>query len=404
MRSWKKIAGVLLAIIMIVTTAAPAFAAIHDTGFTDVSTGDWFAEAVTYCRDNGLMAGRGSNAFAPNATMTRAELVTVLYRAAGAPAITNNSPFTDVAAGQWYTNGVLWAQQNNIVSGYGNGRFGTHDPVRREQIAAILWRDAGEPDSAPGTDFADESAISSYAVPAVDWARANDIVNGKPGNLFDPQGSATRAEVATMLMNYMKLDQNEPTPSPDPTPDPTPAPTPDPTPAPTPNPTPDHGPNILVAYFSATNTTEGVAQRLADGLGADIYEITPAIPYTSADLNYNDNNSRTSIEMNDPNSRPEISGSVEGMEKYDVVFIGYPIWWGQAPRIISAFLESYDFSGKTIVPFCTSGSSPIGSSATSLESLAAGASWAAGRRFSASVSQDELVQWANSLGLGLTDE
>ena len=404
MRSWKKIAGILLAILMIVTTAAPAFAAIHDTGFTDVSTGDWFAEAVTYCRDNGLMAGRGSNAFVPNATMTRAELVTVLYRAAGEPAVTNNNPFTDVANDQWYTNGVLWAQQNNIVSGYGNGRFGTHDPVRREQIATILWRDAGEPETAPGTDFADENAISNYASAAVDWARANGIVNGKPGNLFDPQGSATRAEVATMLMNYVKLDQNEPTPSPDPTPDPTPAPTPDPTPAPTPNPTPDHGPNILVAYFSATNTTEGVAQRLADGLDADIYEITPAIPYTSADLNYNDNSSRTSIEMNDPNSRPAISGSVENMEQYDVIFIGYPIWWGQAPRIISTFLESYDFSGKTIVPFCTSGSSPIGSSATSLESLAAGASWAAGRRFSASVSQDELVQWANSLGLGLTDE
>ncbi|MCM1578160.1 MAG: flavodoxin, partial [Ruminococcus sp.] len=114
---------------------------------------------------------------------------------------------------------------------------------------------------------------------------------------------------------------------------------------------------ILVAYFSATNTTEGVAKRIADGLNADIYEIIPAEPYTSADLDYGDNNSRSTIEMNDPNSRPAISGSVENMGQYDIIFIGYPIWWGDAPRIVSTFMESYDFSGKTIVPFCTSGGS-----------------------------------------------
>ena len=102
---------------------------------------------------------------------------------------------------------------------------------------------------------------------------------------------------------------------------------------------------VLVAYFSATNTTEGVAEHIANG--------------QNADFNYNDTNSRTTIEMNDSNARPVISGSIENMEQYDIVFIGYPIWWGEAPRIVSTFVESYDFSGKTIIPFATSGGSNL---------------------------------------------
>lgn len=158
---------------------------------------------------------------------------------------------------------------------------------------------------------------------------------------------------------------------------------------------------ILVAYFSATGTTKGVAEHIANGLNADIYEIVPEEPYTDADLDYNDNNSRTTIEMNDPNARPVISGSVENMEQYDTVFIGYPIWGGEAPRIVSTFVESYDFSGKTIVPFCTSGGSDIGSSAASLEQLTNGAAWLDGRRLNGSDSQDTVMEWANSLDLNL---
>lgn len=156
---------------------------------------------------------------------------------------------------------------------------------------------------------------------------------------------------------------------------------------------------VLVAYFSATGTTEGVAEHIANGLNADIYEIVPEEPYTDADLNYNDNNSRTTIEMNDPDARPAISGSVENMEQYDIVFIGYPIWWGEAPRIISTFMENYDFSGKTIVPFCTSGGSGMGSSATNLEQLTSGAEWLSGERLSGSDSQDTVMEWVNGLGL-----
>ena len=160
---------------------------------------------------------------------------------------------------------------------------------------------------------------------------------------------------------------------------------------------------ILVSYFSATGTTKGVAEHIANGLNADIYEIVPEEPYTDADLDYNDNNSRTTIEMNDPDARPAISGGVENMEQYDIVFIGYPIWWGEAPRIVSTFVESYDFSGKTIVPFCTSGGSGMGSSAANLEQLTTGAQWLSGERLSGSDSQDEVMEWVNGLGLNFEE-
>lgn len=160
---------------------------------------------------------------------------------------------------------------------------------------------------------------------------------------------------------------------------------------------------ILVAYFSATGTTKGVAEHIANGLNADIYEIVPEEAYTDADLDYNDNNSRTTIEMNDPDAHPAISGSVENMEQYDIIFVGYPIWWGEAPRIVSTFMESYDFSGKTIVPFCTSGGSGIGSSASNLERLTSGATWLDGRRLNGSDSQDTVMEWVNSLDLNLAE-
>lgn len=161
------------------------------------------------------------------------------------------------------------------------------------------------------------------------------------------------------------------------------------------------GSKVLVAYFSATGTTEGVAEHIANGLNADLYEIVPEEPYTDADLNYNDNNSRSTIEMNDSSSRPAISGSVENMEQYEIVFIGYPIWWGEAPRIVSTFVESYDFSGKTVVPFCTSGGSGVGSSAANLEQLTDGAAWMEGRRLNGSDSQETVMEWVNGLGLNL---
>lgn len=164
------------------------------------------------------------------------------------------------------------------------------------------------------------------------------------------------------------------------------------------------GTKVLVAYFSATNTTEGVAEHIANGLNADLYEIVPEEPYTDADLNYNDNNSRSTLEMDDPSARPAISGSVENMDQYDIIFIGYPIWWGDAPRIVSTFMESYDFSGKIIVPFCTSGGSGVGSSDSNLEKLTSGATWIDGHRLNGSDSQETVMEWVNSLGLDLSAE
>lgn len=167
----------------------------------------------------------------------------------------------------------------------------------------------------------------------------------------------------------------------------------------TPEGTDDSEKKILIGYFSATNNTENIANHLNEILDADLYEIVPETPYTSDDLNYNDPNSRSSQEMNDSDARPAISGSVDNMEQYDVIFLGYPIWWGQAPKIISTFLESYDLSGKTIVPFCTSGSSGIGSSATNLHSLASDATWLDGQRFSGSAARSAVETWVNGLDL-----
>lgn len=156
--------------------------------------------------------------------------------------------------------------------------------------------------------------------------------------------------------------------------------------------------NILVAYFSATGTTKQIAEYAADILGADIYEIVPENPYTDEDLDYY-SGGRADQEQDDPTARPAISGSVQNIEQYDTVILGYPIWHGQAPRIISTFLESYNFDGKTIVPFCTSHSSGIGSSAANLHSLAANANWLDGERFSSGTTREEIQAWLDLLGL-----
>lgn len=163
------------------------------------------------------------------------------------------------------------------------------------------------------------------------------------------------------------------------------------------------GSKVLVVYFSATNNTESVAQKLADGLGADIYEIVPMQPYSDEDLDYGNSKSRSSVEMEDPDARPEISGTVGNMDQYEVVLIGYPIWWGEAPRIMSTFVESYDFSGKTLAAFCTSASSGFGSSDSALRDATGTAIWLDGRRFSAGASAEDVMVWADGLGINGTE-
>ena len=467
--------------------------------FTDVPADAWYAEAVRYCNEQGIMNGAAGTVFSPNASMTRPMLAGVLYRMAGSPVVTAGTSFTDAAEGAWYSDAISWASQAGILSGYGNGVFGVNDMVTREQIAAVLWRYDGSPAALEAEGFADVADISPWALPAVNWARVSDILNGKAGNRFDPKSAVTRGEAANILYHYLSRSQEElPTHS-DPLlvlsvggrdftvqleenasaqalmenlpftgimselngnekyyPLPKNLPTNPERPETiqagdlmlygsdnlvlfyesfatsysytrlgrvvdpsglaeavgggnvevtfrvkaqknVPSSTENH--RTLVAYFSATGTTQRLAEYAADILNADLCEIVPEVPYTPDDLDYGSALSRTTKEQNDPNARPAISKNVENMEDYDVVFLGYPIWHGQAPKIIRTFLESCRLEGKIIVPFCTSHSSGIGDSDTSLHALANGADWRSGMRFPGETSRDTMERWIESLTL-----
>lgn len=177
-----------------------------ETKFNDVSANDWFASAVDYVTGKGMMNGTADNTFSPKANTTRGMVVTVLYRLENQPS-TSAASFTDVASGAYYANAVAWANANGIVSGYGSGKFGPNDKVTREQLAAILYRyaqykkhDVSGANSLDG--YTDAQSVSSYAVPALQWANAAGVVTGKSGSKLDPKGNATRAEVAAMLMRF----------------------------------------------------------------------------------------------------------------------------------------------------------------------------------------------------------
>lgn len=161
------------------------------------------------------------------------------------------------------------------------------------------------------------------------------------------------------------------------------------------------GGSVLVAYFSATGNTEAAAGYIADALGADTFEITPAEPYTSDDLNWSDEDSRVSREHEDPSLQTvELAETTpENWETYDTVFIGYPIWWGVAAWPASSFVAANDFTGKTVIPFCTSSSSGLGESGALLEQAAGTGEWLDGQRFSGNVSESDITQWLDSLAL-----
>ena len=167
---------------------------------------------------------------------------------------------------------------------------------------------------------------------------------------------------------------------------------------------PDGTSEILVVYFSATGTTKAVAEKIASVTGGDLAEIVPAEPYSRDDLNYNDSSTRATREQHDKTARPEISSRIEDWNQYSIVFLGHPIWWGEEPRIMDTFTESYDFSGKTVIPFCTSGSSGVGSSDDNMKANAGAGTWLEGTRFSGSASESEIQTWVDELGLGLQKE
>lgn len=188
-------------------TVKAAFAEGNATPFTDVSTGDWYYDAVKYVYKAGMMNGTTATSFGPEVTTTRAMIVTILYRLEGEPAVSAASVFTDVAAGQYYTNAVAWASSKNIVGGYGDGKFGPEDTITREQLAAILYRyaqykgyDVSATNSLNG--FADVGQLSSYAEAAMQWANGEGLITGVTGTTLAPTGSATRAQVATILMRF----------------------------------------------------------------------------------------------------------------------------------------------------------------------------------------------------------
>lgn len=318
-----------------------AVAERRTTSFVDIPENADYGEAVNWCRDSGLMEGTGQNRFDPEGTLTRAMLVTALYRAAGKPSVTATPSFHDIQAGAWYWEAVAWASANALVQGYGDGYFGTNDPVSVEQLDVILGR----------------------------YAEKETVWTGDPARAH----TATRAQVALAL--YEELGQGDGTPA-------------------------EVAGRTLVVYFSATNTTRTLAGYAADLLNADLFEIRPETPYTEADLAYY-TDCRADREQSDPAARPVIDDdcTVEDMGRYDVVLLGYPIWHGQAPKIIYSFLEGYDFTGKTIVPFCTSASSGMSSSAVNLHSLTGDAVWLEGRRFGSGTSSDEIRAWLDGLDL-----
>ena len=162
------------------------------------------------------------------------------------------------------------------------------------------------------------------------------------------------------------------------------------------SPAADHA-AVLVAFFSATGTTKGVAEKIAAITGGDLYEIVPAEPYSSADLNWNDRGSRSTKEQNDKNVRPAIGSETLDLTGYETVYLGFPIWWGEEPRIMDTFVEAHDFSGITVIPFCTSSSSGIGRSGPNMEALAGSGRWLDGKRFGGNVSEADLRTWIESL-------
>ena len=381
MRNIRRMGAVLMALALVLSMNLTAFAAVEDTGFADVDADDWYAEAVEYVRDHGIMNGTTATTFNPDGTTSRGQIAAILYRASGSPEVSGGTAFTDVADTAYYADAVRWASAHGVVTGYGDGTFRPNNPITRQQLAAILWRYAGSPAPEGGADYADEDTISAYASTAVDWARDTGIISGRDGNRFDPNGRAARAQAAVILHRY---DTWEP-PIPE---------------IPDPEPAPEEG-SVLVAYFSATGNTERVANAIAEATGGDLFELTPVEPYTDADLNWTDEDSRVVYEYENPDQRDTelVTYAPDNWADYDVVFVGYPIWWYDAAWPVEGFVTENDFTGKTVIPFCTSSSSGIGESGERLAGLAGTGDWLEGERFRSSASDDDVQAWVDSLDL-----
>lgn len=369
----KKILSAMLTIAMLLALCAGTASAAE---FPDVSAESPYAQAVQWVSQQGYINGYNDGSFGVNQDVTRAQLVAILHRAAGGPASSGATRFPDVVPTAYYVNAASWATDNSLINGYSDGRFGVNDPITRQQVTAIFWRWAGSP-AASAEDYADEASISDYAKTAADWARANGIVPAKDGNRFAPADNASRGEIALFLYNYMNRNSQPATSA------------------------TGSGTKVLVAYFSATGSTEAVANTIASTLKADTFEITPTAPYSSADLDWTDSSSRVNGEHDDVSKRniALVKDTVDNWADYDVVFIGYPIWWGIAAWPVDTFVRANDFTGKTVIPFCTSVSSGLGQSGQLLKEMAKGGDWQDGQRFSSGASAATVTDWVNGLDI-----
>lgn len=398
MRMLKRMFPLMLAGLLSLGMALPSSAAAEDTGFSDVSPDSWYAEAVVYCREHGLMAGVGNGRFEPESRLTRAQLAAVLYRIAGSPAVTGTDAFTDTPDDAWYSDAVLWAWQQGLAGGYGGGRFGPNDPVSREQMTAILWRSASSP-AAEGTGgYSDASAVSSYAATAAAWAGNRRIVRPVSGGAFAPGRSATRAQIADALMNYDRSAHSAPSG------------------------VPGAGTNVLVAYFSRygntdyggsvdavtsasvvvedgrrQGTTELIARTISERTGGDLHLIETVEAYPP---DFGDVREQNHREIAD-GTRPALASRID-VGAYDVIFVGYPVWASTAPAPVLSFLESCALSGKTVIPFCTHDGYGAGSSYSAVRSSSPGAVVEQGLAVEASgaaSSERAVLNWLNGLYL-----
>lgn len=394
MRTRKKFFSLMLAFVLAFSLSIPAFAAVEDTGFSDVDANAWYAEAVMYCREHGLMAGTSAATFAPESSLTRAQLAAVLYRIEGEPAVTGADAFADTPDGAWYSDAVLWASQKEVMGGYGGGLFGPNDPVTREQMTTILWRYAGSPAANPAS-LSDADSMASYAVPAVNWAVSNRIVAPVSGAAFAPKDNANRAQVAAALMNYDRMSQ------------------------------PASDAKILIAYFTVPETSgvdavaqasrvvengevvgnvEFIANTIREETGGDIFAIETVQAYPGehqALLDF------AAAEMA-ANARPELSASISNLSDYDVIFLGYPIWNAGLPMPVYTFLDTYDLSGKTVIPFTAHGGSGFAGTISTVASQEPNAQVERNgfsvSRNSVSAAKGDIVDWVRGLGYTKTAE
>lgn len=329
----KRLLPMLLATAMAFSIAVPTLAA----DYSDVSAAAWYADAVADMTARGLMNGVGGNRFSPNGTFTRAQLATVLYRMAGSPAVTGKDSFTDTADDAWYAPAVLWAEQNKVVNGIGNGQFGPESATTQEQLVTMLYRDAGEPESNAATD------ASNWAAKAVGWARNEGLVRGSE-LAFAPAADANRAQIAVIVSRYLQAKTQE-----------------SPVTA---------AKRALVVYFSAADNDgidavsaatvvahEGsdygsaqlAAKFIGDYTGADVSAIVTEQSYPAE---YNAMADMAKAQR-DNDERPALKSKIENFADYDTVFLVYPVWWYTVPMPIYSLLDEYDFSGKTIIPVIT---------------------------------------------------